>query len=99
MSQEQLSIKLNIGGRVYPLTISMDEEEAMRKAAHDINEKIRAYESQYAVRDKQDLLAMCALEFALDRAASLKEMESRDLELDQQLDRSKKVLNDYLETI
>ena len=40
------------------------EEEGMRKAAANINQLISKYEKNYAVSDKQDVLAMCALQFA-----------------------------------
>ncbi|MDG1158072.1 MAG: cell division protein ZapA [Flavobacteriales bacterium] len=59
-----LSIKLNIAGRMYPLTIRREEEESIRKAARKIEEAIKAFEENYAVRDKQDLLAMTALQLA-----------------------------------
>jgi len=62
--EQKLKIKLSIADRVYPLTISASQEEGLRKAAKDINSMIKQYESSYAVRDKQDVLAMCALQFA-----------------------------------
>ena len=34
----------------------------LRKAAKEINDMIIKYEKSYAVKDKQDSLAMCALE-------------------------------------
>lgn len=57
-------IKVNIGDRVYPMTVKPDEEEGLRSAAKDINELILYYEQNFAVRDKQDVMAMCALHFA-----------------------------------
>jgi len=62
----ELSIKVSIANRVYPLKINTEEEENIRKAAKLINEKVKDYEENYSVRDKQDLLAMCALQFATD---------------------------------
>ncbi|WP_442845886.1 cell division protein ZapA [Leeuwenhoekiella sp. H156] len=61
---EHLKIKLSIADRVYPLTILPQQEEALRKAAKDIEAMIKKFEQSYAVRDKQDVLAMCALQFA-----------------------------------
>ena len=61
---EQLKIKLSIADRVYPLTISPNQEEGLRKAAKHIEAMIRQFEQSYSVRDKQDVLAMCALQFA-----------------------------------
>lgn len=55
-------IKLNIGNRIYPLNVNTEQEEVLRKAAKEINDMIIKYEKSYAVKDKQDSLAMCALE-------------------------------------
>ena len=61
---EQLKIKLSIADRVYPLTIDPSQEEGLRKATKKIETMIKQFEKNYAVRDKQDVLAMCALQFA-----------------------------------
>ena len=61
---EQLKIKLSIANRVYPLTITPSQEEGLRKAAKKIEAMISQFEQNYSVRDKQDVLAMCALQFA-----------------------------------
>ena len=61
---EQLKIKLSIANRVYPLTIPPSQEEGLRKAAKKIEAMISQFEQNYSVRDKQDVLAMCALQFA-----------------------------------
>lgn len=61
----QLKINIVIAGRTYPLTVNnIKEEEGMRKAANAINKLIFKFEQNYAVSDKQDVLAMCALQFA-----------------------------------
>ncbi|WP_222984635.1 cell division protein ZapA [Flagellimonas meishanensis] len=61
---EKLKIKLSIADRVYPLTIDPKQEEGLRKAAKNIENLAKKFEQNYAVRDKQDVLAMCALQFA-----------------------------------
>ncbi len=62
---ESLKIKVTIAGRVYPIKINHEnEEEGMRKAATKINNLVTKFEKNYAVSDKQDVLAMCALQFA-----------------------------------
>jgi len=70
--EDKLKIKVTIGDRVYPLTIKTEgEEEGVRKAVKKINDLIKRFEDNYEVRDKQDVLAMCALQFA-----SLQEVKS-----------------------
>ncbi len=59
-----LKIKVNISNRTYPLTIKREEEEAIRLAVKHINEAVKRFEERYAVQDKQDVLAMCALQIA-----------------------------------
>ena len=61
---EKLKIKLSIADRVYPLTVDMSQEEGLRSASKKIDVMIKQFEENYAVRDKQDVLAMCALQFA-----------------------------------
>lgn len=61
---DKLKIKLSIADRVYPLTIDPSQEEGLRKATKEIEAMVKKFEQSYAVRDKQDVLAMCALQFA-----------------------------------
>lgn len=61
---EKLKIKVTLADRVYPLTIKLDEEEGVRKAVKKIDTLSKKFSQSYAVQDKQDVLAMCALQFA-----------------------------------
>ena len=60
----EVSIKVNIAGRTYPLTVSSSEETAIRQAEEKIEQSINIFQQNYAVKDKQDLLAMAALQVA-----------------------------------
>ena len=62
----ELSIKVVIGGRTYPLTINREDEEKIRKSGSEIENNIKNLKENYAVNDMQDLLAMTALEYAND---------------------------------
>ncbi|MGC6422359.1 MAG: cell division protein ZapA [Flavobacteriaceae bacterium] len=61
---ETIKIKLTLADRVYPLTITPDQEATLRTSAKKIEAMIKQLEKNYAVRDKQDVLAMCALQYA-----------------------------------
>lgn len=63
---EEISIKVSIADRIYPLKIKLSEEENIRKAAKMINEQIKEIQKNYAVNDKQDLLSMYALQLATE---------------------------------
>lgn len=58
-------IKLSIADRVYPLSVPEGEEAILREAAKSINVMVEHFEKNYAVKDKQDVLAMCALQIAV----------------------------------
>jgi cell division protein ZapA (FtsZ GTPase activity inhibitor) len=78
---EKLKINIVIAGRTYPLSVNnTKEEEGMRKAATAINKLITKYEQNYAVSDKQDVLAMCALQFASKLEISTLEKNSDSTE-------------------
>ena len=64
IEMEKLKIKVSIADRVYPLTVDLSQEEGLRSASKKIEVMIKQFEENYAVRDKQDVLAMCALQFA-----------------------------------
>ena len=57
-------IKLTIANRVYPLNVPLEQEEGLRLASKKIDIMIKHFEENYAVKDKQDVLAMCALQLA-----------------------------------
>lgn len=89
---DKLKIKLSIADRVYPLTIHPSQEEGLRKAAKKIEAMIKQFEQSYAVRDKQDVLAMCALQFAaqveqktIDKNEDMVNVSSRLVALDELL--------------
>jgi len=92
----ELSISLPVADRSYRLVIDKDHEELFRKAAKLIDKRMKEYSGSYAYKDKQDLLAMVALEYATgylqyDRNRSDREnvwgerLKAMDRALDEQL--------------
>ncbi len=93
---EKLKIKLSIANRVYPLTIDPKQEEGLRKAALEIDTMIKQFEQSYSVRDKQDVLAMCALQFASQTEQKTIDKESLNEEVEQKLEALDQLLKGYL---
>ncbi|MBI3510835.1 MAG: cell division protein ZapA [Bacteroidetes bacterium] len=58
------SVKITIAGRSYPIKIDSGEETVVHEAVKRVNEKVSSLQSKFQVQDKQDLLAMAALQFA-----------------------------------
>lgn len=93
---EKLKIKISIADRVYPLTIQPSQEEGLRKAAKKIEALIKQFEQSYAVRDKQDVLAMCALQFASQVEQKGIDKENINVEVEERLKILNKLLQDKL---
>ncbi|MEW7292786.1 cell division protein ZapA [Aquimarina sp. 2304DJ70-9] len=93
---EKLKIKLSIADRVYPLTIFPDQEEGLRKAAKNIEAMIKQFEQSYAVRDKQDVLAMCALQFAAQVEQKTIDKNDNMVNVGNRLNALNELLHDHL---
>jgi cell division protein ZapA len=57
---EKLKIKIS----KTDILVDLSQEEGLRTASKKIDVMMKQFEENYAVRDKQDVLAMCALQFA-----------------------------------
>lgn len=93
----KLKINIIIAGRTYPLSVNNEkEEEGMRKAATAINKLISMYEQNYAVSDKQDVLAMCALQFASKLEINSLEKDSTSTEAIEKIKELTNLLDSHL---
>ena len=75
---DNLSIKIKIADREYPMKVKPADEEKVRNAGKLISERLRSYREQFGIDDKQDLLAMVAFDSVVDKL----EMEKQEKETD-----------------
>ena len=66
--KEEVSIKVKIADRVFPLKVSTQEEPYVRQAVRNLDNKIKEIRSQYGIKEYKDVLAMIALEMATELA-------------------------------
>ncbi len=71
-----ININVIIADRPYPLKIKKSEEEDVRNAAREINEKVKQFQQVYAAKDKQDYLAMSALMYAVQSIENKRKTEN-----------------------
>ncbi|GAB2472892.1 cell division protein ZapA [Hymenobacter qilianensis] len=88
-----LAIKIRIAERDYPMRVSPLEEERLRLAGRQLNERIKEFREQYGIQDKQDLLAMIALSTMADGLKVSKEKDGTDAALTERLTRLDKLLS------
>ena len=93
---EKLKIKLSIANRIYPLTIDPGQEEGLRISAKKIEETVKKYEQNYSVQDKQDVLAMCCLQFVAKAEQTTLTKNSINAALEQRLNDLDKKLESHL---
>lgn len=65
LQSERFTIQLNIANKLYPITVSRDNEAVYRKAAKLIQQKLDRYSSSFYAEDKQDYHAMVMLDLAV----------------------------------
>ena len=94
---EKLKIKISIADRVYPLTVETTQEEGLRTASKKIDATIKKFEANYAVRDKQDVLAMCALQFASQLEQKQIDKSVDNVETNDRLKKINELLANYLD--
>ncbi|MBC6606997.1 cell division protein ZapA [Hymenobacter sp. BT188] len=88
-----LAIKIRIAERDYPMRVSPLEEERLRLAGRQLNERIKEFREQYGIQDKQDLLAMIALSTMADGLKVSKEKDGTDAALTERLTRLDNLLS------
>lgn len=95
---ELLSVKVSIANRNYPLRITSEEQEKVLLAAENINKRIKDFEDNYAVKDKQDLLAMCALQFASEAMGTKQNTSDQSKkEIHENISFLNQMIDEYLE--
>lgn len=92
----ELSIRIKIGDREYPMKVSAAEEEKVRRAGKLINEKMREYTARFGLHDKQDLLAMVAFDCIVERFETESNTGSVDETISNKLDHLNSLLSQVL---
>lgn len=83
---ESVSIKIKVAGRSYPITVSENDQSLIQEIASELDSTVSALQSNYAVSDKQDLLAMAALQVATKRALKSKNVAAPSTDIDLEKD-------------
>lgn len=91
----EISIKINIADRIYPLRITTEEEEIIRRAAKLINDRMKEFQENYAVRDKQDLLSMCVLHYATATLKAEDASKNEDKDVAKKVNQLDELLADF----
>ncbi|MBV6645445.1 MAG: cell division protein ZapA [Cyclobacteriaceae bacterium] len=92
----ELSIKLKIGNREYPMRVDAKDEERIRKAGKAINEKIKSYRERFGIDDNQDLLAMVAFDCLVEKMKNDEQSATTDEAALSQLHQLNQLLSDSL---
>ncbi|NDB34633.1 MAG: cell division protein ZapA [Flavobacteriia bacterium] len=61
----KVSLKLEIAGRTYPISVLESEQEKVKQAVETLNDAINSLKKQYSVNDLQDLMAMASLQLLI----------------------------------
>ncbi|NEM99409.1 cell division protein ZapA [Pontibacter burrus] len=91
----ELSIKIRIAEREYPMRVKEEEEERLRIVGKVLNERLKYFKDQFGIQDKQDLLAMVAFETMVEKMKLEEDKNNHLSKVGQQLN----VLDDLLSSV
>ena len=93
---EKLSIKINIANRFIPQKVNKESEEHIRLAAKNIEERIKFYENNYEINDKQDLLAIVLLNLQQKLKVKVKITKKERSDISDDLNQINNILSEKL---
>jgi cell division protein ZapA len=93
MEDKMININVVLADRPYRLKVNADEEGMVREVAKKINKKVKEYQQHFSSKDKQDYLAMIALQNGVESA---KGGSGENNPLNQKLDELDKILSEHL---
>jgi cell division protein ZapA len=73
---EQTTIQFTIADRSYRLVVKPEEKDIFEEAVRHIESQMKRYAENFAFQDKQDLLAMVALQY-VSESLMLKKAENQ----------------------
>ena len=91
---ETVNINVLIAERLYPLKVSRTDEEKVKSAVLLVNEKIKEYQTLYDGKDKQDYMAMCLLNFAVEHLNLRHTTQQNDRLLEEKISQLEEILQD-----
>ena len=89
---ETVNINVQLAERTYPLKVLKSDEEKVHSAVKLVNEKIKEYQAMYNGKDKQDYMAMCLLNFAVEHEKLQNNTEDSSRLLEEKMIELEKVL-------
>lgn len=88
-------LSIQILDRQYPVEVEEGNVEAFRALVKDLNQRLNLFKNQYSNKDKQDSLAMVALQLAVELADLKIKQKSMD-ETQEVLENLDAILNDLI---
>ncbi len=95
MSEKNETVNMNvmIAERSYPLKVLKADEERMHGAVKLVNDRIKEYQQQYEGKDKQDYMAMCLLNFAVEQMSAQTANNENDRLLEEKIQQLEELLS------
>ena len=91
---ETVNINVSIAERTYPLKVAKSDEEKLQRAVKLVNTKIKDYQALYDGKDKQDYMAMCLFDLAVEHLNLQEATEQNNRLMEEKLTELEVVLSD-----
>jgi cell division protein ZapA len=85
-----------VADREYPMQVDIQEEEAVRNVGRQINQQIKSYREEFGIEDKQDLLAMFAVDCMMQKSSLETEKNHLESIIQQKIQQIDQLLDNVL---
>lgn len=89
----EISIKIRIADREYPMKIEAEDEEQIRKAGRLVNEQLRIHQDRFGTKDKQNLLAMVAFDAFMEKLSQETARHDMEVVVNEKIGNLNKLMN------
>lgn len=90
---ETVNMQVLIAERTYPLKVMKNDEEKVQRAVSVVNEKLKEYQAAFAGKDKQDYMAMCLLNLAVEQQTFIQQHQQSERLLEDKLSQLEELLS------
>ncbi|GDX48370.1 MAG: cell division protein ZapA [Bacteroidota bacterium] len=77
MSENKISVEVQIADRRYPLRVAPAEEKILRQAEEELRQKLAYWQNQVSLKENQDYLALSLLTHIVEDIKARKDRDTK----------------------
>lgn len=92
--KKTINIKINIGGKFFPMQVPIEDEEMIRKVGKNIEDQIANFQKNYNTTNMQDVLSLCAITLGIEAEKNKEKLNLAKKDIENKLNALDKILSE-----